>query len=154
MIERLSPHFTLAEMVRSSHRTIDNTPPPVVIERLRRLCLEFLEPVRQRFGPLWVTSGYRCPELNKAIDGSSGSAHMFGCAADFESINGATTIDIVRWIAGPSGLLFDQAIDEKNATSSWVHLGMLRPNAVPPPRRDVLSFRGGVYSAFAPLVSG
>lgn len=146
---KLSDHFGLGELCRTSHREIDNVPPAEVIERLCRLANDFLEPIRLKFGPLWITSGYRCEALNRAIGGSKNSAHTYGCAADFVPLApGVRTQDIVKWVAGPSGLLFDQVIDEYSSTSNWVHLGMLRPNAVPPPRRDVLAFKGGVYRLF------
>ena len=71
---RLSPHFTLAEFVTSqeaARRSIDNTPAPDVVERLRRTAAG-LEAVRIRLGgaPIIVTSGYRSSQLNDAIGGS------------------------------------------------------------------------------------
>ena len=141
---RLSPHFTLAELTRTSHRTIDNTPPADVVLYLRKLCLVLLEPVRAEFGPLWVTSGYRCPELNRAIGGSKTSAHMSGCAADLVPMRGVLTIEIVRWVS-QSDLPFDQAIDEHSSTANWVHLGMKRNGR---PRRQCLTMRGGAYFPF------
>lgn len=146
---KLSPHFTLAELTRTSHRTIDNRAPPDIIECLEGLCRGFLEPVRARFGPLWITSGYRCPTLNTVIGGSKTSAHMVGRAADFVSMDGHPTREIVEWIVEASGLPFDQVIDEYSSTSNWVHLGMLRPGHAQP-RRQALTMRRGIYSSFDP----
>ena len=143
--ERLSPHFTLREMVRTSHRTINNTPTPDIVENLRELCVNLLEPVREQFGPLWVTSGYRCRSLNTTIRGSYTSAHLHGCAADFVSMEGHLTRHIVQWIAD-SVLDFDQVIDEYSSTSNWVHLGMAKPDR--DPRGQVLTMRGGKYYQF------
>lgn len=145
---RLSPHFTLRELVTTSHRMIDNRPhDPDIVVRLRALCLNYLEPVRRIFGPLYVSSGYRCPALNGKIGGSKTSAHMFGCAADFVSAYGTATTEIVRWIAD-SNLDFDQVIDEHSSTSDWVHLGMLRPIGRETPRREALTMRLGKYTPF------
>ncbi|KKN71054.1 hypothetical protein LCGC14_0424710 [marine sediment metagenome] len=143
--EKLSPHFTLSELVHTSHRYIDNNPTPEIVEQLRTLCRDFLEPVRTIFGPLRINSGYRCPELNTAIGGSKTSAHMHGCAADFVPLHDYTTNQIVKWIAD-SGLPFDQVIDEYSSTSNWVHMGIVPP--VRDPRRQVLTMRRGKYSLF------
>ena len=146
--QKLSPHFTLRELVRTSHREFDNTPPSDVVERLTKLCVEFLEPVRGQFGPLWITSGYRCTELNTAIRGSKTSAHVVGCAADFVPMRGQPTIELVDWICDESGLQFDQVIDEYSSTSNWIHLGMVRPVGVSKPRLEALTMRRGVYMPF------
>jgi len=142
---RLSPHFTLAELTRTSHRTIDNSAPAHIVSALRSLCV-YLEQVRDEFGPLWITSGYRCPALNAAIGGSRTSAHMLGHAADFVPMaRDFHTTDIVRWLAG-SGVLFDQVIDEHSSTSSWVHFGICGLGQLP--RGQLLTMRGGVYIPF------
>ncbi len=144
--QHLSPNFTLGEMLFTLHRGIDNTPPPEVYERLTRLCTTYLEPVRAKFGPLFVTSGYRSPALNKAIKSASkDSAHLYGCAADFVPLTrGITIAQIVRWIKDESELTFDQVIDESaGPTSFWVHLGMIRPNHEVEPRKEALVWRGG-----------
>jgi len=145
---RLSPHFTLRELVRTSHRYIDNRPSPEVTARLKSLCMDFLEPIREQFGPLWITSGYRCRELNLAIGGSKTSAHMYGCAADFVPMRGQPTIELVDWIVDRSGLPFDQVIDEYSSTANWIHIGMVRPVGRQTPRRQALTMRGGRYFDF------
>lgn len=149
--EKLSPHFTLGEMVRTSHRHIDNTPSVDVVDRLRALCVDFLEPVRDRFGPLWITSGYRSQNLNGSIGGSKVSAHMYGCAADFVPLYSHSTAEIVEWIV-ESKLFFDQVIDEYSSTSNWIHLGMVRPVGIQTPRRQALTMRKGKYTTFVPDV--
>ena len=82
---KLSEHFALREFVVSRTamvNNIDNQPSEVEIERLRALCTHVLEPLRRRFGVIRVTSGYRCPELNRRVGGVSRSQHMRGEAAD------------------------------------------------------------------------
>lgn len=79
-------HFTLNEFTRSDTAQrlhIDNTPEPHHIANLTRLIIRTLDPARQRLAmPIYVNSGYRCPELNKAIGGAENSYHMQGRAAD------------------------------------------------------------------------
>ena len=82
----LSSHFTLGEFLRSGTAIkygIDNTPQQaMVITRLMMLCEQVLEPLRQHFGVITITSGYRCPQLNLAVHGVPGSQHTLGEAAD------------------------------------------------------------------------
>ena len=98
---RLSEHFTLAEMCKTSAKTQDgrsaqgdallakNIPSHVHIENLKRLC-GWLEMLRsewnKRYGegddPIVINSGYRSEAVNKAVGGVSGSNHLTGCAAD------------------------------------------------------------------------
>lgn len=117
----LSENFTLAEMIRSdaaSRRGIDNTPSPVIIENLTRLCLHVLEPVRAHFArPVIVTSGYRSPAVNSAIGGSGTSQHSQGEAADF-TVHGVGNIEVCRWME--ANLTYDQLIYEFGE-SGWVH---------------------------------
>jgi hypothetical protein len=146
---QLSPHFSLREMVVTAHRYIDNTPSPETVERLRELCGDYLEHIREQFGPLIITSGYRCPQLNTAIGGSKSSAHPYGCAGDFVPRYQIPTAQIVNWVAAQSGLDFDQVIDEYSSTANWVHLGILRPIGGRTPRKQALAMRDGKYSVFA-----
>ena len=70
--QTLTPHFTLAEFVRSGvaiRHNIANTPTPNAINNLRLLCENVLEPLRRRFGVIRITSGYRCEELNNMVGG-------------------------------------------------------------------------------------
>ena len=118
---KLSEHFTLEEMTFSQtaiRKGIDNTPDAVVIRNLTNLCEYILEPIRKGLGkPIYVSSGYRCKELNKAIGGATSSQHVQGRAADI-SVQGMSTENIFDWIKH-SGIIFDQAINE---FSSWVHI--------------------------------
>lgn len=117
----LSPHFTLAELTASetaARQGIDNDPPPEVIERLRHTALG-LEAVRVRLGaPIIVSSGYRSPELNVAVGGSSNSDHTRGDAADFICPGFGAPSTIVSALKD-SGIQFDQLIEE---FGRWVHI--------------------------------
>jgi hypothetical protein len=66
-----------------------------------------------------VSSGYRSPEVNKAIGGSNGSAHMLGLAADI-TVPGLSVQAVCREIVKLKRP-FDQVIDEY---SSWVHVAI------------------------------
>ena len=149
-IRQLSPHFSLAELTRTDVRDLANSPDPAAIECLFLLALEYLEPVRDRFGPLRINSGFRAPLVNRRIGGSPTSSHRYGCAADFDPVDPAVTNDdVIRWLRDESGLDFDQAIDEHSSRGppGWVHLGIASP-LIPVPRRECLIFRNGIYSQF------
>lgn len=142
----LTKHFTLDEMVFSqtaSRLGIDNTPPRAVVDNLRRVC-EALEEVRRSVGamPVLVSSGYRCPQLNRAVKGSRNSAHMSGLAVDFTIPRFGSTLQLAKAVAG-SAIVFDQVINEYGR---WVHLGL--PRASEAPARETLSiFQGTGYLA-------
>lgn len=136
---KLSPNFHLTEFTTSqtaSRRGIDNTPSPAIIVRLKRTAAG-LEKVRARLGkPILVSSGYRCPALNKAVGGSPTSDHMEGDAADFTSPGFGSPLNICRAIAA-SDIDFDQLIDE----DTWVHISFGPRN-----RRQVLTKTKGGYA--------
>ncbi len=146
MPRSLTPHFTLDEMVFSqaaSRLGIDNTPTRQVVDNLRRVC-EALEQVRSAAGglPVIVSSGYRCPALNRAVKGAKNSAHLQGLAVDFTIPRFGSTLQVARAVAG-SGIAFDQVIHEYG---QWVHLG--RAAARQAPAGQTLSiFQGTGYVA-------
>ena len=98
---RLSHNFTLAELEHSQ-----------VIKHLERLCQEVLQPIRDHFGAVHISSGYRCPALNKHIGGSPRSQHCQSEAADIVIAN-VKPIEVCRWVVA-TGLPFDQLIEEGN----------------------------------------
>ncbi|MCM1503908.1 MAG: D-Ala-D-Ala carboxypeptidase family metallohydrolase [Muribaculum sp.] len=82
-------HFTVNELTRSttaSRMHIDNTPPPEMVDNIHRLIDHVLDPARRELGrPVYVNSGYRCPELNRAVGGVPKSYHLQGRAADLNT---------------------------------------------------------------------
>jgi len=148
---QLSAHFTLTELTVSqtaARKGIPNTPGPKEIANLERLCDTVLEPLRVALGkPVVVTSGYRGPELNRAIGGAKYSAHMYGRAADIH-VPGMTNDALMRFIHSLN-LPVDQVIEE---FGSWVHVGIAEAGSVP--RKEYLIARssgGGVNYTRAKL---
>ena len=124
MTEYLSPHFTLQEMTVSQtaiRKGIDNTPPPGVIDNLTHFCKYILEPIRAMVGySIYISSGYRSPELNEAIGGSDDSQHCLGQAADIH-VNTLSTeelYDLIKYSKVP----YDQLICEFPEEGGWVHV--------------------------------
>ena len=122
---KLSANFSLNELTKSetgSRNGIFNTPSALVIEKLQALTDNILQPLRDKFGPVIVTSGYRSPEVNKAIGGSTTSHHCFGYAADFEVL-GMDNRELALYIR--DNLKYTQLILEFYqsgiADSGWCH---------------------------------
>jgi len=78
---------SLKELLFSETATrlgIDNTPTDQILINLQTLIYEVIEPIINQFGDIKITSGYRSPELCKAIGSSPTSQHAFGMAVDCE----------------------------------------------------------------------
>jgi len=116
----VTPHFTLAELTVTDHRTLDNTPDPAALANLQRLA-EFLEQVREVLGGrvVMITSGYRSAAVNAACGSRESSQHRVGTAADIR-VPGMTPDAVVKAITA-SGLPFDQCIREFD---SWTHISI------------------------------
>jgi zinc D-Ala-D-Ala carboxypeptidase len=121
---KLSKSFTLQEMTFSqtaAREGIDNTPGPAQVRALRELCTSILQPLRDSVGlPLIVSSGYRCPRLNRYVGGSVTSQHMEGRAADVVCF-GIETKQLFKRVLELK-LPFDQLIYEGGRQSIWVHV--------------------------------
>ncbi len=132
--ERLSENFTLDEFTTSDTATrlgINNVPGKRELEALRVLVKRTIQPLRDKLGvPVRVNSGYRCPELNKAVGGVPTSQHQKGEAADL-SIDGKAS-DILEALEN-SNIPFDQAILYRKQNFLHVSLkldGVQRSNVI------------------------
>ena len=130
----MTPHFTLAELTRTDHRTLDNTPDADALANLQRLA-EFLEQVREVLGgkPVMVNSAFRSKAVNDAVGSSDRSQHRLGCAADIR-VPGMTPDAVVKAVMA-SGLGYQQLIREFSDPvkgGGWTHISITNePNAEP-----------------------
>lgn len=116
---KLTEHFTLAELTATSHG--ENTPGFADIDRLRALCVNVLEPLRQAYGhPLYINSGYRSQRVNKLVGGVATSQHVKGMAADISTRRGKAENEKLFKLAIELDLPFDQLIDENGY--AWLHV--------------------------------
>ena len=133
---RLSKNFVLSEITRSNTAKrlgIDNAPSKKHLQNIQTLIRDVVQPMRDSLGPIRITSGYRSPELNRAIGGSNKSQHCKGEALDLQfwengEMNNKKLFD---WIID-NGIEFDQMINEFDY--SWIHISLKEKKN----RKDVL----------------
>lgn len=144
---KLTENFTLYEFLRSdiaernpSIKKKQFSPNSDVLRNLQ-LTAELLQKVRDLCNKeidsnivIHITSGYRCPDLNKLVNGSKTSDHMYGRAADFklyttksgkyEEMDGATYKKLVELLYHNKDIKFYQLIKEFGTRSKpvWIHL--------------------------------
>jgi len=135
---RLSPHFTLGELTKTSYHTTDgNIPSHVAIENLKNICENWLEDLRYSqntlYGnnehdiPIIISSGYRSEEVNRKCGGAKGSNHLTGCAVDIKCYGPEQIIrmaGILLDIADGTKRDFDELILEKRGTTYWIHFAV------------------------------
>ena len=124
---KLSAHFALAEFTRSEsakRHGVSNEPTPEHLKNLITLCEKVLEPIRMKFGPINISSGYRSKALNHYIGGSLNSQHCEAkaCDIDMDGMGGPSNTEIFNYIK--DSLDFDQLIWEfgDNNKPDWVHV--------------------------------
>ena len=128
---KLTPHFTLGELTRSStaeRLRLDNTPTPEALRALQTTA-EMLERIRTTLGrPIIVTSAYRSPAVNRAVGGATSSDHMAGQAADIV-VPAFGTPHLVASALAPlvSVLGIGQLILEGVKGKQWVHVSTRTP---------------------------
>ena len=142
---KLSEHFTLGEMTKTSYHPQDgNIPSRVHIENLINLCENWLEELRSRYNllygqrkvtregvsqesPIVINSGFRSPEVNQKCGGAKNSNHLTGCAVDIHCAGKEQAIRyacILLDIADGKKMDFDELILEKRGTTIWVHFAV------------------------------
>ena len=124
---KVSDNITYKEALRSNTAKrlgIENVPDEFTFETMQITAEHVFEPVRKHFNePIYISSFYRCEELNKAIGGSSKSQHCKGEAIDIDDVySKATNADFFNYIKDK--LEFDQLIWEfgDDESPDWVHV--------------------------------
>lgn len=120
----LSDNFSLFELtysVTAKANGFNNEPSKCVIDNLKALCQNVLQPLRNHLGvPIIVTSGYRCAALNKKLGGVVNSQHVLGQAVDFVTPRKDLKISFnyIKNYLNFDQLLFEHAKDG----STWIHV--------------------------------
>lgn len=140
----LSPNFSLAELTVSTtaeRLRLQNIPGPAELRELGRLASTVLEPLRTRFGPLRITSGFRSGAVNEAVGGSSTSEHRNGRAVDLVPVQGSALamFEAMRAEGWVDRLDLDQVIYYRKR--GHVHIG-IRPPGTPGRRQAWIDEEG------------
>jgi uncharacterized protein YcbK (DUF882 family) len=121
---KLSANFSLEEFTRSDTAVklgIKNEPGTEEIANLKNLCERVLQPIRDKVGrTIRISSGFRCPTLNRAVGGVESSQHVKGEAADITA-DGMAPRELYNFIV-KSGIEYDQII----LYSTMVHISRKR----------------------------
>ena len=129
---RLSKDFILSEFT-DTDTGLPNVPGQEEIRNLKLLVQKVLQPARNKFGVINVTSGYRSPEVNSAVGGSATSDHLYGRAADIQCEDMAAVFNYIRKYLPFKQLIWEFGTDSQ---PSWIHVYY-----------DVLNNRGEVLKA-------
>jgi hypothetical protein len=123
---------SLKELLFSETATrlgINNIPNDQSLFNLQTLIYEVIEPIINKFGDIKITSGYRSPELCKAIGSSITSQHCLGMAVDCEVL-GVPNKELANWVV--NNLEYDQVIlefwEKDKINSGWVHISYNKSN--------------------------
>ena len=149
----LTRNFSLLELTKSDtaiRKGIDNNPNADQVEKLKALCENILQPVRDHFGRVKVTSGVRSVELCTAIGSSANSQHAKAEAADFEC-PGVDNAELADWIH--KNLPYDQLILEfytpGEPNSGWIHCSWI--NGTPRASR-LWAYRSEGKTKYKPII--
>lgn len=138
-------YFTIEELCKSTKADklkIDNTPDVVIKDNLTFLVDRILDPLRELYGkPVYVNSGYRCPDLNRAVGGSPTSRHTQGFCADIDTRCGENRmladLMVLNHIQFRQMILYNDIDNPK-----WVHVDVSRIDN----KGQILFCRNGKYT--------
>ena len=149
----LSRNFTLSELIKSDtaiRKGINNNPNAEQIEKLKELCENILQPVRDHFGRVKVTSGFRSEQLCIKIGSSVNSQHAKAEAADFE-VMGTDNAELADWIN--QNLDYDQLILEfytpGEPNSGWIHASYVEFN---PRAQYMRAYKENKKTKYKPII--
>ena len=130
-MEQFTKNFTYDELINSTTAKrlgLDNTPNEREKEKLRRLAIELLQPIRDAWrSPIIVNSAFRSEKVNAAVGGVKNSQHRLGEAADItigSKERNKKLFNFIVKLINQKKIYVGQLIDEYNY--SWIHVSLPR----------------------------
>ncbi len=119
---QLSKNFRLSEFVRSATASNNSIHQQFIVDfnvliNLTYLANNLLQPLREIVGPINITSGYRCTEVNVIVGGSATSQHLFGQAVDFKCKDFSKAVLFIKNKPFDQLILYDSFIHVSLTTS-------------------------------------
>lgn len=135
-MEQFTKNFSYDELINSTTAKrlgLYNTPSEQEKEKLRKLAIEILQPIRDAWkSPIIINSAYRSEKVNAAVGGVKNSQHRLGEAADI-TIGGKDRnkklFNFIYKLISQGKIKVGQLIDEYNY--SWIHVSLPRNNGKP-----------------------
>ena len=119
----VSEHFSEEEVIHTD-TGLDNEIPEPLKQNATRLAEDVLEPSRILIGPLTVNSWFRCPAVNRAVEGDPNSSHLEARAADvvpngdvFRAFKMIVASDIPY-----DKIIFEQRKHKDGSIGKWIHI--------------------------------
>lgn len=140
-------------------KNIDNTPTPEIEAHIVESVEMLLDPLCEAWetyskqnnlgeAGINISSGYRCPMLNKAVGGSTASAHCRGYAFDLVPTNGQMRAFKRFCRDFLAERAFDQliSVDENDSgMPSWIHVGYKYSEGKQQRRKTMSMIHGKYY---------
>jgi hypothetical protein len=144
---KLSDHFTLGELTKTSYKTPDGNEPPLeAVENLAGICNFWLEELRRTYNKLYVKGpkeegiiinhGFRSVQVSEkmakaGLKPSKTSNHLRGCAVDIgcAGIEQALRyMTILLDMSDQNKRDFDELIMERRGIRYWIHFAVRPEN--------------------------
>jgi len=112
---KISNNFSYKEVLKNEQPAME------IILNISHLINSIMQPVRDKFGRIVITSGYRSPEYNRNVGGVKNSSHIYGNAVDFIVPN-VELKEVYKYIV--ENFEYDKIIYSINldVNAEWIHL--------------------------------
>lgn len=127
-------NFKYLDFVKSdtaTRKNISNIPTEEEWQNVELLATNILQPLREKFGPIKISSGFRSVELCLAVGSNAKSWHSHGCAADIEPVYSSVKLyTILKYIN--LNLTYCELIAEffDSAGGGWVHVAFNKDSSL------------------------